>query len=108
VDLRLKELIEEATQALSQLDAERLDELALSCQALNRGCSLDQPTECAMNAGEARQAIPAMHVFSRVLEATRTNLEFMNRLNKPGCGRLEYRTVAERKWESGWIGHGNH
>ena len=32
----LKELVAEASRALAQLDAGRLEELALSCQALNR------------------------------------------------------------------------
>lgn len=106
MDLRLKELIEEATQALSRLDEARLAELALSCEALNRG--IEQRTERAMETGEARQAVGAMRVFSRVLEATRTNLEFMNHLNEPGSNRLEYRPEAERKWESEWTSHGNH
>ena len=32
----LKELVREASRALASLDAGRLEELALSCQALNR------------------------------------------------------------------------
>ena len=33
---KLKELVVEASRALARLDADRLEELALSCQALNR------------------------------------------------------------------------
>jgi hypothetical protein len=33
---KLKELVVEASRALARLDAGRLEELALSCQALNR------------------------------------------------------------------------
>ena len=105
MNLRLKELIEEATQALSRLDAQRLAELALSCEALNR--ARENPTECDLKPGEASGAASAMDVFSRVLGAAGANLEFMTRLNKPERDGLEYRPEAARRWNPGWKGHGN-
>lgn len=93
---RLKDLVAEASQALSRLDAERLEELALSCQALNRDLVLgdrtnaDQDTRKAL-AAECREAVGDMAVFARVLDATRANLHVMNRLRELREGRLEYR-----------------
>lgn len=105
MNLRLKELIDEATRALSRLDAERLAELALSCEALNRGG--EQPIECSLKPGEASQAASAMGVFSRVLGVTRANFEFIARLNRTEGERLEYRPGSERRWNPRWNGHGN-
>lgn len=88
---RLKELVAEASQALARLDAERLEELALSCQALNRDLVLgDQDSRKAL-AAESREAVGDMAVFARVLDATRANLHVMNRLRELREGRLEYR-----------------
>ena len=91
---KLKELVVEASQALARLDADRLEELALSCQVLNRdlpGCNqakLDQRKRLAI---ESREATGDMAVFARVLEATRANLNVMNRLRKLRASELEYR-----------------
>jgi hypothetical protein len=88
---RLKELVAEASQALARLDAGRLEELALACQALNRDLVLgDQDSRKAL-AAESREAQGDMAVFGRVLDATRANLHVMNRLRELREGRLEYR-----------------
>ena len=92
----LKELVIEASQALARLDADRLEELALSCQALNRDLVEQQFTPQdgdgrAALARESREAVGDMAVFARVLEATRANLSVMNRLRELRGGRLEYR-----------------
>jgi len=47
---KLKELVVEASRALAQLDAERLEELALSCQALNRELARSDPAQRALDA----------------------------------------------------------
>ncbi len=98
----LKELVVEASQALARLDAERLEELALSCQALNRDLVLGGPEPAdgdasAALAAEAQKAARDMAVFARVLEATRANLEVMNRLRDLRAGRVEYGPQA-RQW----------
>jgi hypothetical protein len=49
----LRELVVEASQALARLDSNRLEELALSCQALNRDFT---PANVEGRAGFARQA----------------------------------------------------
>jgi hypothetical protein len=47
---KLKELVVEASRALARLDAERLEELALSCQALNRELVRSDPAQQALDA----------------------------------------------------------
>jgi hypothetical protein len=83
----LKELVQEASRALSRLDADRLDELAVSCRLLNR--ELSGMNREAM-ARQAREAAAEMAVFGRVLEVTRANLNVVNRLRELRAGRPEY------------------
>jgi hypothetical protein len=116
---KLKELVVEASRALARLDADRLEELALSCQALNRDLVQSDWTQedgdgRAALAREARDAAGDMAVFARVLEATRANLNVMNRLRELRAGRLEYRASHLEYGGSqaaGWVrtesGHGN-
>ncbi|HEX4756943.1 MAG TPA: hypothetical protein VH308_03140 [Terracidiphilus sp.] len=83
----LKALVVEASRALARLDADRLEELALSCKALNRDLTPANRQELAC---QAREAAGDMAVFARVLEATRANLGVMNRLRDLHAGRVEY------------------
>jgi hypothetical protein len=86
----LKDLVVEASRALANLDADRLEELALSCQALNRDLKPENEEERKLLASQAREAAQDMAVFARVLDATRANLKVMNRLRDLRAGRLEY------------------
>lgn len=86
----LKELVVEASRALARLDATRLEELALSCQALTQAQTSKDLSERALLALQAREAVTDMAVFTRVLEATRANLNVMKRLHELRVGRLEY------------------
>lgn len=107
----LKALVMEASRALAALDAARLEELAVSCQALNKALSsMDAGERKLLEAGEAREAEGEMAVFARVLEATRSNLKVMERLRElRQCdfGRIEYSERQARgcMTESG---HGDH
>ena len=116
---KLKELVLEASRALARLDADRLEELALSCQALNRDLvqsdlAQGDAVDRALLALECKEAEGDMAVFARVLEATRTNLNVMNRLRELRTGRLEY-SEGHPKYggrpSAGWLpaegGHGN-
>ena len=91
---KLKELVGEATRALSRLDATRLEELALSCQALNRALTDESAEARAVMVFEAKEATGDMAVFARVLEATRANLNVMSRLRELRAGRLEYGDIC--------------
>jgi hypothetical protein len=116
---KLKELVVEASQALARLDADRLEELALSCQALNRDLveSDRMHGDAADRAAlvlECQEAEGEMAIFARVLDATRANLNVMNRLRELRAGRLEYRASHLEyggPQASGWVrtesGHGN-
>lgn len=86
----LKALVAEASQALAQLDAARLEELARSCQALNRELAPQSAMERRRLAEEARDAAAEMAIFARVLEATRSNIRVMERLRELRMGRIEY------------------
>lgn len=108
----LRQLVREASEALARLDAERLEELAQCCQALNRelrrrksglqGNAGLAETESAGAelAQEAREAAGEFVVFTRVLEVTRANLDVLTRLramgHDPEQEQLEYgRTQQE-------------
>ena len=111
---KLKELVAEASRALAQLDADRLEELALCCQALNRDLAQMDGDARAALIPEAREAEGDMAVFARVLDATRANLNVMNRLRELRAGRLEYRegpmeysSPPVRGWLPTESGHGN-
>jgi hypothetical protein len=94
----LKELVVEASRALARLDARRLEELALSCQALTQARNPKSCDERMVLARQAREAEADMEVFARVLEATRSNLNVMKRLRELRVGQLEY---SERQARGG-------
>jgi hypothetical protein len=87
----LKQIVAEASRALALLDADRLEELARACASLS-GIGHD-PTELAR---QAREAVSEMAIFGRVLEATRSNLNVMNRLRDLRQGRTGYAECAGR------------
>jgi hypothetical protein len=103
----LKELVAEASRALAHLDADRLEELALSCQALNRDLTQAGAAERVKLARESREAVGDMAVFALVLEATRANLQVMNRLRELREGRLEYGLSQVAGWTRTECGHGD-
>ncbi len=98
-----------ASQALARLDAERLEELTHICRSLRAGLNDCDAGERREFMRQAREAVGEMAVFARVLEATRANLEVMNRLRELRQGRLEYREAvawpARMRLPGG--GHGN-
>ncbi|MDR3751882.1 MAG: hypothetical protein P4K94_10395 [Terracidiphilus sp.] len=103
----LKELVVEASRALARLDADRLEELALSCQALNRELVPEGAGWRAEMVRQAREAKGDIAVFARVLEATRANLDVMNRLRELRAGRVGYGERLARGWVRTEGGHGD-
>ena len=101
----LKELAVEASRALARLDSTRLEELALSCQALTRARNTEDIGERTLLVQQAREAQADMAVFARVLEATRANLSVMKRLRELRTGQLEY---TERQARGGVGAEGRH
>jgi hypothetical protein len=104
----LKEVVAEASRALALLDACRLEELALSCQALNGALPSASAAENIDLRRQAGEAQAEMAVFGRVLEATRANLNVMNRLRELRMGRLEYSERQVNGWAGKESGHGDH
>jgi hypothetical protein len=99
---------------LSRLDADRMEELALSCQALNHALVHEDAKAHAALAAEVKDATGDMAVFARVLEATRANLNVMNRLRELHAGQLEYREGRMERgisqapeWRRTESGHGD-
>lgn len=106
----LKSLVVEASRALACLDTGRLEELALSCQALNRrmapgNAGLDARRQLAH---QAREAAADMAVFARVLDATWANLRVMSRLRELRIGRLEYTERQVGGCRGAEAGHGDY
>ena len=83
----LKVLVAEAAQSLAKLDVERLEELALSCQALNRDAIEGNRYTSALEAKAAKQD---MALLAKIMEATRTNAAILSRLRELRAGRVEY------------------
>jgi hypothetical protein len=57
----IRQLVMEASQALAQLDAARLEELALSCKALNREIGRELRREQSSTRDSNRNASPGLH-----------------------------------------------
>jgi hypothetical protein len=104
----LKNMLVEASVALAHLDANRLEEMALSCAALIR--DMDQvrcnaKNQCESGSGDALQE---MAILARVLEATRTNLKVMRRLREVRAAQLEYGPAQGDCNAPEESGHGDH
>jgi len=78
-----------------------------SRQALNRELAPGGTSRGAEMFRQAREAKGDMAVFARVLEATRANLDVMNRLRELRAGRLEYGERLTRGWPRTEGGHGD-
>jgi hypothetical protein len=107
VQPELKELVVEASRALARLDADRLEELALSCRALNRDLVPIDGKGWNGLAQQAKDAVNDMAVFAKVLEATRANLNVINRLRDLRSGKLEYGEHQVRGWTRTESRHGD-
>jgi hypothetical protein len=103
----LKQLVVEASRALARLDATRLEELALSCRALNRELATAGTEDRVQLERQAREAAGDMAVFARVLDVTRGNLNVVHRLQELRAGRLEYGERAARAWAPAESRHGD-
>lgn len=97
-----RSLIGDAVDALARLDADRLEEMALSCESLSRGLIASDFARNHSIVHEASDLQREMTVFARVLEATRANrnvLRILRELRSTaieyGCGPGSDWTVAE-------------
>jgi hypothetical protein len=104
----LKEIVVEASRALAHLDADRIEELAASCQALNRDLPAMESSGRAELIRQATEANQEMATFARVLEATRANLRVLHRLREIRMGHSGYGDGQVRGWTDLESAHGNH
>lgn len=87
---KLKRVLAEATRALAQLDAARLEEMARSCEALVLDGRIDEGELRDRVELESRDAAREMAMFLRVLEATKANLSVVRRLREVPTAPLQY------------------
>lgn len=87
VQPELRVLVAEAAESLAKLDAERLEEMVLSCEVLNRDLTAGGRSQLRI---EAHAAVKEMAALAQVLQATRSNLAVMNRLRESHARRTEY------------------
>lgn len=86
----LKEIVLEASRALAHLDADRLEELAVSCAVLNRE-QIHADSESRLRlAREASGSRQQTALLGCVLEATRANLRVLRQLSAMQDGKPEY------------------
>jgi hypothetical protein len=79
----LREMVVDASLALARLDVDRLEELSVSCAALNRESEGPDGGSREAMIRQAQDAWHDMAVFARVLEATQANLAVLNQLRHP-------------------------
>ena len=103
----LKEIVVEASRALARLDADRLEELALSCQALNKDYSASSLQDRSLLAAQARHSRRELKTLARILELTQDNLQVFRQTCEPQSGRLEYGQPQSRFWQRAENGHGD-
>lgn len=93
---RMKEVVLEAARSLAHLDAARLEELAVSCDVLNREL---QSADARAKARLAREVLGnqrEMALLASVLEATRANLRVLRHLSAMRAGSVEYAPGADQ------------
>lgn len=102
---KLKVLVAEAARSLAKLDVERLEELSLSCQALNRDVIESNRYPDAVEVSEAKQE---MAQLSEMLELTRANAAILSRLRELRAGRVEYSVGPDSMANSTEVRNGLH
>jgi hypothetical protein len=101
---KLGDWAREATQALAQLDADRLEDLASSCQLLYRRM---EQGDCALPWSEAARAKREMAVLDRLLAITRENLRVARRRFCHSSESSDYRGSMDPSWSRMEGFHGN-
>jgi hypothetical protein len=104
----LKNMLVEASHALAHLDANRLEEMALSCAALVSNPDQRRWETKIQSGSGSSEAINEMAIFARVLEATRANLKVMRRLREVRSAQLEYGPAETNGSTSEESEHGDH
>ena len=87
-----RDLINTAVSALARLDADRLEETARSCEALNPAHSVVSKSDTPLSLDLHRE----MAIFARVLGVTQANMSVLRRLSELRSTAIEYGRRPER------------
>ena len=98
----LKAMVAEAVRSLAKLDADRLEELAVSCHALN--CDMTPAGQHAFER-EVRAAKKDMAALAQVLQATGANAAVLRQLREHSS-RREYSVLREPRMREEEAAHG--
>jgi hypothetical protein len=101
--MELRELVAEAAQSLARLDADRLEDMVLSCEELNRSFESGQKE---ISIPDPRGTQRDMAALAQVLEATRSNLAVINRLRDLHARRTEYVVASNQDIENSEVSDG--
>lgn len=93
---RMKEIVLEAARSLAQLDSVRLEELAASCDVLNRELQRADAQGKQRLANEVLGSRREMDLLASVLEATRANLRVLRHLSAMRTGNVGYAPGADQ------------
>ena len=103
----LRAILNETSQALAQFNADRLEEILVSCEGLTRACCSRGWTSQPISIG-GWNAEPEMGSFKRLLELTHANLKFVRRLSSMQGRHLEYGRVPTNVCPFVEVEYGNH
>ena len=92
---KLEDWVREATQALAQLDADRLEDLASLCRLL---CRRMEHGDCVLSWSEAARAKREMAVLDCLLTITRENLRVARRGLCQNRESADYRGSIGPSW----------
>ncbi len=87
--LDLREVVADAAAALAKLDADRLEELALSCRMFHCDCQ-NSKADGVETYRQAREISKEVALFRGVLEATGANIRVLHQLRDRRGNELEY------------------
>jgi len=90
----LRGIVQQATEALIAMDAQRLEELALCCADLNR--ELEGARMSPETAADFRASAEDMELLNRILFETRANLAVFSRLHVMRLGEATRWPGTER------------
>jgi hypothetical protein len=105
---QIQEILQEATEPLVRLDADRLEEIALGCEELLAECNTGNRTRRYQINFDSRRVERDIGLFKRLLELTNANLTFLRGLSVMRGARLEYGRVPVNICPTAEVEYGNY
>jgi hypothetical protein len=104
----LRGILNETFQALERFEADRLQEIALTCEELMGERRSHNRTRRNQISIDDRRGGHEMGLFKRLLEQTHANLTFLYGLSTMRGARLEYGRVPAKMCSTAEAEYGNH